>query len=225
MKKPLTLSAAAVLALSFNHPALAQASGDVDVFSTTDAEDMLADHADDECPVRLENGECARTSSTRGFSFAPKKGASSDTGASGLTARSSGNARVITTRPTSRTTVKPTATARTGRAREVPLQFALGSYELSPQSRANLANLATVLNSKEHKAKKIRITGHTDKSGTLEQNQILSKKRAEAAADYLASVKVDRARIVTEGRAFEDTLPGLSEYNPRNRRVEVERIE
>ena len=108
---------------------------------------------------------------------------------------------------------------------QLPLQFSLGSYELSPQSKANLANLANALKNQENLGKKIRITGHTDKSGGAAMNQTLSQRRAEVAADYIASQGVDRSRIEAVGRGFDDILPGVSAYSPTNRRVEVERIE
>ena len=224
MKFHLSRFALALTALSIAPAAAAQS--DVEVFTIGDAEALLADDAGTEqCEVRLENGQCPQVSQTRSFSFArPKSNAAGDSSTSG------GSSSYI--RPTKKTarqgrakTIEQVATPARSQPREVPLQFALGSYTLSSQSKANLGNLALVLNQEQHKSKRIRITGHTDKSGSLEVNQRLSRQRADAAASYLETVGVLRSRIETEGRAFEDTLPGLSPYNPRNRRVEVQRVE
>ena len=233
MKQTAFASVAAIAAFALAPSAMAQ-QADVDVFSTEDAEEMLADPVgDEECPVRLEDGSCAREAKTRGFSFAKPK-ASGSSSSSTTTTRSrapaassnrSERVQAASTRRTARTSVAPGARTQAPQAREVPLQFRVGSSDLSPQSKTNLADLAKALNSDSNKMKRILITGHTDKSGTRERNEELSQERADAAAAYLATVGVDRARIEAKGMAFDKTLPGFSEYSPRNRRVEVERIE
>lgn len=235
---PLLLASAALA-----QPATAQ---DVGVFSKSDAEDILADPAPageepattaGECPVPLHNGRCPRTGDTRGFSISsPRSGQTAAPRPSMSISRPKTNTgraaetvgtrnRVTSAPPPKAATSRATANVGVGRSREVPLQFKLGSSELSPQSRANLTTLAGALNAAEHRGKKIRISGHTDRSGTLEANRRLSKQRAETAAAFLASKGVERGRIEAVGMAYEAPLAGYAVTNPRQRRVEVTRVE
>ncbi len=222
-----TFAALACLSLaSLPFPAIAQQK-DVDVFTEQDAEAVLADPASD-CAVTLPNGECARTSATRGFRLADDKPAGSSKTttapkASSQPSRPSGSTSYV--RPRTKQSAPVGASSRVGPAHEVPLQFTLGSYELSPQSKANLKNLSTALNSPTNVGKRIVIAGHTDRTGSLAVNKTLSQARADAVADYLASLGVDRSRMDTEGRAYSEPLSGVSAYDPRNRRVEVQRVE
>jgi outer membrane protein OmpA-like peptidoglycan-associated protein len=215
-KIPLGLAFAAA-SIAFATPAFAQR--DVAEFTVEDAEDLLAGDGATEDAACEAQGTCRQSNKTRGFTFArPTNGDAK--------AQPQPKAAVTAARPSGKSSGSTGLTAsRPAQTRELPLQFKLGSYALSPQSKANLRNLGTVMNSEANRAKRIRISGHTDKSGSLEINQRLSQQRADAAADYLATVGVDRARIETVGRAFEDVLPGKSPYDPRNRRVEVERVD
>lgn len=198
-------------------PALAQR--DVAEFSVEDAEDLLAgDKVPDSAACDEAAGTCRTAEKTRGFTFVrPINGEARP--------KSQPKSAITQTRPASTPGTSGMIATRPAASKELPLQFKLGSYALSAQSRANLRNLGTVMNNDANRAKRIRITGHTDKSGSLEVNQRLSQQRADAAADYLAEVGVDRTRIEAAGRAYEDVLPGESPYDPRNRRIEVERID
>lgn len=106
----------------------------------------------------------------------------------------------------------------------LPLQFRLGSSDLSPQSKANLKNLADALLETKHLEKRVRIIGHADKSGRPELNQALSEQRAKSAVAYLERIGINPARLEAMGVSSDDPLPNMSEYDPRNRRVEIERI-
>ena len=195
---------------------------DVGVFSEQQAEAVLSD---DKCPVKLPNGQCARTTEERAWSLGTINQKPKPADAANIQrtpARKSAPDRSSDRGTRVRAVPQAAAVAR---PQQLPLQFSLGSYELSPQSKANLANLANALKNQENLGKKIRITGHTDKSGGAAMNQTLSQRRAEVAADYIASQGVDRSRIEAVGRGFDDILPGVSAYSPTNRRVEVERIE
>lgn len=195
---------------------------DVGVFSDADVEAVLADPAPavgepsasaDDCTVPLTNGRCIRIGETRGMRLhLPKKDPLSSQRPMGPTGRKAA-------------ATKAPKLVTPGHSREVPLQFKLGSFDLSPQSKANLKTLARALNSPKHHAKKIRISGHTDRSGSLDVNRRLSQQRADAAADFLASQGVERGRVETVGRAYEAPLAGFARTNPRQRRVEVVRVE
>lgn len=67
---------------------------------------------------------------------------------------------------------------------------------------------------------RVSIEGHADPSGTPEDNMTLSRARAEAVRDYLASVGVDTSRMDVEG--FGDTKLKYGAADGRNRRVTVE---
>ena len=175
---------------------------DVPAISSNDADTLLADPpasadsaVDTAAPARAR-----RSSAVRGFSFIPTQTANTP----------------------ARKNKVPVAGA-TG-ARKVPLQFNVGSFELSPQSKANMQTLASALNAPANRGKRIGIFGHTDKSGSLEANRRLSQQRADAAATYLAGLGVERSRIDAKGRGYEDPLPGVSAFSPRQRRVEITRL-
>lgn len=99
--------------------------------------------------------------------------------------------------------------------------FGFDSYQLTPQAKENIRNMAETL--KKYDDTNVLIEGHTDSRGTDSYNQRLSEQRAQAVADYAASLGVSRSRLVTKGYGEEqpvasnDTDAGRAE----NRRVEV----
>src|SRR5206468_3550992 len=58
------------------------------------------------------------------------------------------------------------------------LQFAAGSASLRPDSDATVKQVSALLH--QHRKLKVYIVGHTDNSGLLEQNLVLSRQRAQA---------------------------------------------
>lgn len=207
----------APLLLAAISPAAAQ---DVPAYSMDAAEALLDDPAPDaaaeaECApdtVRMPDGSCSHK---RAFTL-PNRRASPAVNAPGLT--------FPRDKPDNVGIARPIAKPRPARSKEVPLQFRVGSSELSPQSMANLRTLATALNAGAHSGKRIQIIGHTDRSGSEEANRRISQQRADAAAAYLADQGVSRDRIDAIGRGFDAPLKGVSAYSPRQRRVEVVRI-
>ncbi len=73
----------------------------------------------------------------------------------------------------------------------------------------------------------VRIDGHTDNIGTLEYNQGLSERRAEAVAAYLEAAGVSLDRMTVAGFSF--TQPVADNATPegraQNRRVEIDLID
>ncbi|MCG3764469.1 OmpA family protein [Vibrio cincinnatiensis] len=67
------------------------------------------------------------------------------------------------------------------------------------------------------------ITGHTDSTGPAKYNQVLSEKRAEAAANYLAEKGVDKERIHYQGKGEDEPLESNAtlEGRQKNRRVDM----
>ena len=99
--------------------------------------------------------------------------------------------------------------------------FDFDSYNLRPEAREHLTNLAESLN--DYADSEVLIVGHTDSSGADEYNQTLSENRANASGNYLirAGVAPGRVRMMglgeTEPVVSNDTEEGMQ----KNRRVEV----
>ena len=100
-----------------------------------------------------------------------------------------------------------------------PAFFDYDSYALRDDSRAALDQDSKLL--RENANLQITIEGHCDERGTVEYNQALGEKRAQAARDYLTGAGLDASRIqiVSYGkeRSFE---PGHDEAAwTKNRRA------
>ncbi len=69
----------------------------------------------------------------------------------------------------------------------------------------------------------IRVSGHTDNTGSRAYNQTLSERRAGSVADYLVTRQVIRTRMLVEGLAFDQPIADNSSSSGRaqNRRVEL----
>ena len=101
------------------------------------------------------------------------------------------------------------------------LLFGLDSAVVRPAARTNLQNLASNLD--KYPDTDLLIVGHTDSTGTESYNLALSKRRAMAVSDYLASQGVARPRLKMDGRGeLEPVASNASEDGrQQNRRVEV----
>lgn len=101
------------------------------------------------------------------------------------------------------------------------LLFAYNSAELEAPARANLTNLATILN--KYDDTDILLEGHTDSDGAAEYNLGLSERRAQSVSEYLAGLEVLSTRFTVMGYgevqpiATNETAAGKAQ----NRRVEV----
>lgn len=96
------------------------------------------------------------------------------------------------------------------------LMFDFDSFSLTPGTKQNLTNLSKTLN--KYEDTDILIEGHTDKKGTDDYNMTLSKKRAQAVANYLQQLNIKNSRITSNG--YGEIQP-ISEADQENRRVEV----
>jgi outer membrane protein OmpA-like peptidoglycan-associated protein len=101
------------------------------------------------------------------------------------------------------------------------LLYDFDSDVVKPAARQNLAALATSL--EKYPKSDILILGHTDSVGTDAYNKTLSVRRADAAAEFLVTRQVARARIGTGGLGEEEPIASNSDEagRQRNRRVEV----
>lgn len=105
-----------------------------------------------------------------------------------------------------------------------PLHFLLYFDEETTLTTASLKLLPDIVAAiRERNSVYISAIGHTDTLGSNEFNTSLSKNRAQAVKDLLASRGVDSDTIVTTSHGKENPLIPTADnvYEPRNRRVEV----
>lgn len=69
----------------------------------------------------------------------------------------------------------------------------------------------------------IRVSGHTDNTGSRQYNQTLSERRAGSVADYLVTREVVRSRLLVQGQSFDQPIAdnGTAAGRAQNRRVEL----
>src|SRR5215831_1266937 len=102
------------------------------------------------------------------------------------------------------------------------ITFEFGSAQLRPESIETLRNLGNALNQQLKDEKAFVIEGHTDRSGTRAYNDALSKRRADAVKDYLATqMAVSPDRLQTVGKGFSEPVDPKHPYAAGNRRVVV----
>ena len=100
--------------------------------------------------------------------------------------------------------------------------FDFDKYVLKPEGKAKLDDLVGKV--KGVNLEVIIAVGHTDSIGTVEYNQKLSVRRAEAVKAYLVSKGIEKNRVYTEGKGEKqpvaDNRP--AQGRAKNRRVEIE---
>lgn len=101
------------------------------------------------------------------------------------------------------------------------LRFLPGTSKLTAESEAELPKLIEMARARA--GGEILVVGHTDRQGTVEANDALSLKRAEAIADLLVAQGFTRELITARGRGEREPLvPTADEVvEPRNRRAEL----
>jgi outer membrane protein OmpA-like peptidoglycan-associated protein len=69
----------------------------------------------------------------------------------------------------------------------------------------------------------VRVSGHTDNTGSRAHNQTLSERRAASVADYLVTREVARNRMLVQGLGFDQPIAdnGTAAGRAQNRRVEL----
>ncbi|HEX8570846.1 MAG TPA: OmpA family protein [Caulobacteraceae bacterium] len=172
----------------------------------------------------------------RGFSLG-SKAAPASRGTSGTRAPASGTARasarpaqrpvqVASTRPPVKSYAAAAASCAadevSGSGLNLCATFNLGSATLTERTRKTLDELAAKLTSDPRLAsRRFVISGHADASGDAGRNQALSRQRAQAVVDYLASRGVPAVRLTAEGRGAEEPINGRDPSDPMNRRVQI----
>jgi outer membrane protein OmpA-like peptidoglycan-associated protein len=118
----------------------------------------------------------------------------------------------------------PVTTPDRGGAAILTVNFDVNSYRIRPESQPALNNAADAMRSPEFANSRFDIDGHTDVSGRLARNQVLSDLRARAVVDYLASRGVDRSKMTPHGYGPLRLLDQGNPRSPTNRRVEIVRV-
>jgi outer membrane protein OmpA-like peptidoglycan-associated protein len=102
------------------------------------------------------------------------------------------------------------------------ITFEFGSAQLKPEAIEQLRNLGIALNRELKDETKLLIEGHTDRKGTRDYNDELSKRRADAVKDYLVKeMGVSPDRLETVGRGFSNPTNTRNPYAAENRRVVI----
>lgn len=100
------------------------------------------------------------------------------------------------------------------------VRFAAGRAQLHPDSLVILRQVVDAV--VRNRVPRLRVEGHTDSSGSAQVNLRLSRERAEAVAEALVSLGLDRSRLEVAG--FGSQRPIAPNVNARgrelNRRVE-----
>lgn len=99
--------------------------------------------------------------------------------------------------------------------------FATNKSDLNASSKAALLKFANTL--KETPETDVTIYGHTDNTGSRAVNEKLSNERAEAVSKFLVSNAIQKERLTTQGKAFDEPVADNATEAGRaqNRRVEV----
>jgi outer membrane protein OmpA-like peptidoglycan-associated protein len=99
--------------------------------------------------------------------------------------------------------------------------FDFDSDRLRGEARNNLQTLANSL--RQYPDTELLVVGHTDNVGRVDYNQRLSERRAQSAANYLASLGVPRNRINATGRGMNEPVAANDTDwgRQQNRRVEI----
>ncbi len=101
------------------------------------------------------------------------------------------------------------------------ITFETDSYNLRGDVYPVLNSVGKVL--AKYNDTTLRVTGHTDNTGSKAYNQTLSERRARSVADYLATQGVSSSRAFSEGRSFDQPIASNATASGRaqNRRVEL----
>lgn len=98
------------------------------------------------------------------------------------------------------------------------ITFDKNSSNIQPDFYKTLNGLAKVFD--KYDDTQIKISGHTDSSGSDEYNQKLSKERAGNVAGYLDAQGIESGRLTAIGHG--ETLADQNTVNPEDRRVEID---
>jgi outer membrane protein OmpA-like peptidoglycan-associated protein len=103
------------------------------------------------------------------------------------------------------------------------ITFNFNSAELTHDAQATLDRIAVALHNPSNRTLDYRIEGHTDATGSVAYNQVLSQRRAESVRKYMITMGISEERLTAVGFGKTRPLPNppaASPYAPVNRRVQ-----
>jgi outer membrane protein OmpA-like peptidoglycan-associated protein len=102
--------------------------------------------------------------------------------------------------------------------------FDVDKAELKPAGQEQIKAYREKAKAELSRADKIKISGHTDNTGSADHNMKLSQQRAEAVRDYLKSIGADpnKMEVIGEGMSKPVADNRTKEGRAKNRRVEIE---
>jgi outer membrane protein OmpA-like peptidoglycan-associated protein len=106
-----------------------------------------------------------------------------------------------------------------GAAAGMPINFALGSARISPESQGFIRSVVEVLRSDPNI--QLVIEGHTDATGSYERNMVLSWDRAMGVyRELVENYGIEPKRLLPMGKGPTEPMPGTSPDDGSNRRVQ-----
>ncbi len=106
----------------------------------------------------------------------------------------------------------------------LPLTFRIGSAQLTEAAKRYLDPVGMALQQKT--SLDLAISGHTDITGSVATNRVLSRQRAEAVRDYLVErFQIDPGRMTVQGEGSVRLLFKNRPTAAENRRVEFVKVE
>jgi OOP family OmpA-OmpF porin len=207
--RSICFAAASMIALAMPVAASAQSAPK----ATRSAEQIVCELTGECGKANLDESKRLRRPEEAAFSFSHASTAAPV--ATGSARREARSNRRMASRAAAR------SVARAPRAVDMRMSFALGSAELTDQSRAEAQSFARALAMPALSGKRFTVAGHTDSIGTHDDNMRLSQARAESVTAYLKTLGVDGARLTAKGFGPDSPLPGRSAGAAANRRVEI----
>lgn len=122
---------------------------------------------------------------------------------------------------------KALETAPAVASKTIRVVFATNSATLDENAKWILRS-GVLETAKQFGGARFRIEGHTDSVGNADANRVLSKKRADSVANFLASEgSLDKNKFVVVGKGPDEPVAdnGTTEGKAQNRRTEVEILE
>lgn len=121
------------------------------------------------------------------------------------------------------------ASAPASATKRLSVNFATGSSTLDPNAQS-IIDMGFADIAKTFSNNRIRIVGNTDNVGSHEGNMALSRRRAEAVANFLIQqYRFDRNRFIIIGNGPDNPVPGADnsteEGRARNRRTDFELLQ
>lgn len=102
---------------------------------------------------------------------------------------------------------------------DLRVTFVSGSAILTDPAKQRLDKYVAALGDPRLARHRVRIEGHTDASGSQRTNLTLSRRRAQAVADYLVNAGLSAQRFDVVGYGASKPLPNLTPDAAANRRV------